>query len=100
MTRVLVAQCTNHFHPPLISNKIFLKMVKVNQKKCIGCGSCESVCPAGFQVVEGKSIVKNQKAPCAEEAIQVCPVGAISHQKEKNKNLKGKSEKASSTPKT
>lgn len=53
-------------------------MVKVDQKKCIGCGACASVCPAGFEMKGGKAQVKNQKADCIDEAIETCPVSAIS----------------------
>jgi ferredoxin len=52
-------------------------MVKVDTKKCIGCGGCAAVCPEGFELVNGKAKVKNAKAKCIQEAIDVCPVGAI-----------------------
>ncbi|MBU5575085.1 MAG: ferredoxin [Candidatus Aenigmatarchaeota archaeon] len=55
-----------------------IKLVKVDKNKCIGCGACASVCPDGFEIKNGKSTVKNKKAKCIEEAISVCPVGAIS----------------------
>jgi len=51
--------------------------VVVDKKKCIGCGACAATCPEGFELKNGKSNVKNQKAPCLEDAISVCPVGAI-----------------------
>jgi ferredoxin len=54
-------------------------MVKVDQKKCIGCGACASVCPEGFEMGDdGKSHAKNQNAGCIDEAISSCPVEAIS----------------------
>jgi len=53
-------------------------MVKVDKEKCIGCGACASVCPEGFEIVDGKSRVKNEKAKCIDEAINICPVEAIS----------------------
>ena len=55
-------------------------MVKVNKDLCIGCGSCYSICPEVFELDdEGKAIVKAQKKlPCVEEAIEACPVDAIS----------------------
>ena len=53
-------------------------MVKVDKEACIGCGSCESVCPEGFEMVDGKAKVKNAKAKCIKEAIDICPVDAIS----------------------
>ena len=54
-------------------------MVKVGQKKCIGCGACVSICPEVFELNEdGKAKVKAQKnIPCVKEAIDSCPVEAI-----------------------
>ncbi len=54
-------------------------MVKVDQAKCIGCGLCVSLCPAVFELKEGKSYVKNEKAKakCIKDAAKSCPVGAI-----------------------
>ena len=45
---------------------------------CIGCGACVSVCQEGFEIVEGKAILKNKKAKGINEAIDFCPVDAIS----------------------
>lgn len=53
-------------------------MVMVDKNKCIGCGACEAVCPEGFEMKNGKSIVKNAKATCIDKAIKECPVDAIS----------------------
>jgi ferredoxin len=54
-------------------------MVKVNSKKCIGCGLCVSICPEIFEMdSEGKSKVKKEKnIPCLKEAIESCPMEAI-----------------------
>lgn len=56
--------------------------IKVNQKTCIGCGACESACPEVFEVVESKAKVKPGKessdSACVQEAIDICPVKAIS----------------------
>jgi ferredoxin len=59
-------------------------MVKVDKKKCIGCGACASTCPQVFelgddgkaQVKAGADLKKNVK--CIKEAIENCPVEAIS----------------------
>jgi len=55
-------------------------MVKVDKEKCIGCGACVSVCPKVFEMGEdNKARVKAQKnIPCVKEAIDSCPVDAIS----------------------
>lgn len=55
-------------------------MVVVNKEKCIGCGLCASICPQVFAMEkDGKAIVKVQKKiPCVKEAIESCPVTAIS----------------------
>ena len=54
-------------------------MVKINSKKCIGCGLCVSVCPSSFVMDGSKAKVKSQKNDkCVEEAITSCPEKAIS----------------------
>jgi len=57
-------------------------MVKVDKEKCIGCGACAAVCEQVFEIKDGKSFVKKgqekSKAPCVKEAIDSCPVSAIS----------------------
>ena len=55
-------------------------MVKIDKEKCIGCGLCASVCGEVFEMADnGKARVKAQKnASCIKEAIDSCPVDAIS----------------------
>jgi ferredoxin len=55
-------------------------MVKVSKEKCIGCGLCASLCEQVFKMgSDGKAMVKAQKKlPCVKEAIESCPVSAIS----------------------
>lgn len=52
----------------------------VNEELCIGCGTCETLCPKVFRVENGKSKVLS--ADCAscncQEAVDSCPVKAIS----------------------
>ena len=52
-------------------------MVKIDKEKCIGCGACEAICPAGFEVIKEKARVKDGNAACIEEAASSCPVDAI-----------------------
>ncbi len=56
-------------------------LIKVDKNKCIGCGSCEAICPKSFSLKNGKAIAVNasvEKIECEEEAKESCPVGAIS----------------------
>ena len=55
--------------------------VKVDKDKCIGCGSCEAVCPDFFEMDdEFKARFKENKRKdesCIKEAVDICPVQAI-----------------------
>jgi len=54
--------------------------VKVDKGKCIGCGACVSLCSDIFELKDGKSNVKEEEPEdeeCAEEAVEACPVDAI-----------------------
>jgi ferredoxin len=58
--------------------------VKVDAGKCVGTGSCVSLCPQVFELNdEGISTVKANPVPkdaedACREAIEACPVDAIS----------------------
>jgi len=56
--------------------------IKVDLDLCTGCGLCTQVCPDVFEMGDdGYSHVKqgaDESLPCVEEAIDQCPVGAIS----------------------
>jgi len=56
-------------------------MVKVDPKKCIGCGLCASICSSVFEMKESKAKVKSGKedstSDCVSEAVSSCPVSAI-----------------------
>ena len=52
--------------------------VKIDKEKCIGCGTCEAVCPEGFKLENGKAKIKNPKAKCIKEAAESCPIQAVS----------------------
>jgi ferredoxin len=59
--------------------------IKIDQEKCIGCGSCTSVCPDVFDLNdENKAILKDARTSqgeiddqCVKEAVDICPVQAI-----------------------
>ncbi|MFA6428485.1 MAG: ferredoxin [Candidatus Buchananbacteria bacterium] len=58
---------------------------KVNEDLCIGCGTCEAVCPAVFKIAEdGKAKVLAAdyiaEADKIKESIESCPVQAISEE--------------------
>jgi ferredoxin len=58
------------------------RVVVVDQDECIGCGTCEGICPEVFEVNEetGTSQVINPEGgpeDLIEEAIESCPVEAI-----------------------
>ncbi len=54
--------------------------ITVDQNLCIGCGSCEAVCPKSFIMKDGKAHAKKSpvdKVTCEKEAESICPVQAI-----------------------
>lgn len=52
--------------------------VKIDKKKCIGCGTCASICPQGFELGEDKKArIKDKNAYCLKTAAEACPVHAI-----------------------
>jgi NAD-dependent dihydropyrimidine dehydrogenase PreA subunit len=51
---------------------------KVNEGKCVGCGSCESACPVeAIKVEVGKAKVSGDCIECGA-CVSECPVEAIS----------------------
>ena len=54
--------------------------VKVSEELCIGCGTCESLCPKVFKLENGKSkVISEDCAECnCQEVASSCPVNAIS----------------------
>ena len=58
-------------------------MVKVDMEKCIGCGLCPLICDKVFRMNnDGKAEVKEdmekEKSQEVKDAIDCCPVDAIS----------------------
>jgi ferredoxin len=61
-----------------------MSKVIVDREKCIGCGTCASLAPELFEMDdEGKSKVLKPEVSGSEadEAIESCPVEAISKEK-------------------
>lgn len=59
------------------------KKVHISEDECIGCGSCEAICPEVFNLdaKQGKAtVIKPEGGPedMIEEAIEACPVSCIS----------------------
>lgn len=63
--------------------------IKLEHEKCIGCGSCQALCPKYFELQEdGKSHIvgaekqaieelETDKIECSESAAEACPVQCI-----------------------
>jgi ferredoxin len=68
-----------------------MNKIKLEREKCIGCGSCQAMCPKYFELIEdGKSHIKDstkqpgeieelevEKLECAESAAEACPAQCI-----------------------
>lgn len=54
-------------------------MIKVNNDLCIGCGTCEVLCPKVFKLnAEAKiDVISQEDTACAKNAAESCPVQAI-----------------------
>lgn len=59
--------------------KIDHKIPEVDEKKCIGCGACVSVCPQSvFEIKDGKSVViKPENCVECMACVENCPVSVI-----------------------
>ena len=58
--------------------------LEVNKEICIGCGNCANVCPAAFEMKDGKAVLKRKEVEnvtCEDEAAKSCPVEAITIKK-------------------
>ena len=59
-----------------------MSKVKVNEDLCIGCGTCEAICPNVFKIdaESGKSkVIAEECGDCnCQETVDSCPVNAIS----------------------
>lgn len=55
----------------------------INQETCIGCGTCEGICPEVFKLNDGKAqvIAMDDYTPHKDkiqQSVDACPVQAIS----------------------
>jgi len=55
--------------------------ISIDEKKCIGCGACASICK-NFEIINGKSrakksVIDEKDLECNRNAANVCPVFAI-----------------------
>ena len=54
--------------------------ISIEKKKCIGCGTCISLCPKLFKLNKGKAETINKKIKNLDEALkaeEACPIQAI-----------------------
>lgn len=66
-----------------------MSKIKLEREKCIGCGSCQALCPKYFELIDDskshivgatKADVEElevEKPECAESAAEACPVQCI-----------------------
>jgi ferredoxin len=64
-----------------MSNRVY-----IDEDECIGCGSCEEICPEVFKLneeTEKAEMIKAQGGPedLIQEAIDTCPVSCIHWEK-------------------
>lgn len=58
----------------------------VDDKKCIGCGACISVCKVGaIKLINGRAHIDNSKCVKCGACVSICPMQAISA---KDENVK------------
>lgn len=54
-------------------------IIQVNDAKCVGCGICQSDCPAGnIMVVKRQAVLKSQDCVKCGHCVAVCPKAAVS----------------------
>ena len=62
---------------PKEENSMAKKKVRVDQSACIGCGCCAGTYPDDFRIADS-GLAEPVADLAEEEAVSVCPVGAIS----------------------
>jgi len=62
----------------IMSNRFNKGESMVDEKKCIGCGACASICPVNaIKIVNGKANIDPKKCIKCGSCAQFCPVSAI-----------------------
>jgi len=52
--------------------------IKVDERECLACGGCISICPqAALLMYGGRAFVRQDKCICCGICIKTCPIGAI-----------------------
>jgi len=52
--------------------------MKVDSKKCVGCGGCINICPAGaIKLVNLKAVIDPKKCIKCQACKSICPANAI-----------------------
>jgi ferredoxin len=52
--------------------------IKVDKDLCVGCGACAGICPSSFTIGDDGKADSLGDSDCAMNAIESCPVQAIS----------------------
>ncbi|WNY27276.1 ATP-binding protein [Methanolapillus ohkumae] len=81
------------------STKVVRNVIKIDEKKCNGCGKCVSPCAEGaIRIINGKAkVVSEELCDGMGFCIGVCPTGALTV--EKRETVPFNEEKAMSQPK-
>jgi len=57
--------------------------IELKREECIGCGSCEAVCPENWELKDDgksmykKAVISEKEYDCNKQAEEICPVKVI-----------------------